>query len=162
SEQAKQAYCRVIAEAAAGPVVKPREGLTVGELATAYLRRSKEQVSASQLARVAKAFGELVTLYGDVPAIDFGPRSLEALQVYLAKELRLCRKYTNSLIGCIKTGWRWAGRMELIPAERWYALAIVPGIPRGHPLARESKEIVAAPVVVIEKTIPFCPPPVAA
>ena len=161
SEEAKQAYARLIVEAAAGPIIKPRDGLTVGELAAAYLQRSKEQVGWSQLARVEKAFGSLIAIYGDVPAVEFGPRSLEALQVHLAKS-GFCRPYVNSLIGCIKTGWRWAGRAELIPPERWHALSIVPGIPRGHPLAREPKPVTSVSPAVIEATLPYCPAPVAA
>lgn len=161
TEEVQRAYARLVAEAGTTGPIRPRHGMTVDELCLAYLHRMENQVSKSQIKRIACAVKVLSKLYGDTPAAEFGPRALEVVQVQFCKD-GLCRRYANSLVGTIKTTWRWACRAELIPPERWHALAVVPGIPRGHPLAREATPVVPIARDLVLKTLPCCPVPVRA
>jgi integrase len=74
----------------------------------------------------------------------------------------LCRTTVNARINRIRRFFKWAVSFERLPASVHQALQDVPGLRLGRGNVRESEPVGAVPVEVVEATLPFLPPPVAA
>jgi integrase len=72
------------------------------------------------------------------------------------------RKYINQCIGCVKRCFKWAAGEELIPGSIPHALWAVDGLKRGRSAAKESPPIRPVEDTVVESTLAFMNPPVAA
>ena len=135
-------YDRLIGEWLAGGrhLPQPETDLTIAELAVRYLafaksyyRKDGRPTGSMRIIKVALRI--LKTSYGPTLAVEFGPLSLEALQVQLTKTGRN-RSTINGIIGVIKRVFRWAVTKELIPVTIYQALAAVPGLKGAGPKRR--------------------------
>jgi integrase len=114
-------------------------------------------------------------LFGDLPANEFGPLCLVAVQKAMAtgswlsdeekekatkagREIGLARGTVNSRIGRIKAMFAWAVSLQLIPASVHYGLLAVKGLARGRSAARETEAVTPVAVGVVEDTLPHLPP----
>jgi integrase len=129
---------------------------------------------------------ELRLMYGSTRAIDFGPRSLKALMMHLAKAPALsdegnktngrrcgwCRNLVNRQAARIKQVFKWAVSEELIPASRvnpdgsitavYEALRTVSGLKRGKTEARESEPVGPVADAHVDAVLPLLTPQVKA
>ncbi len=159
-------YDRVIGEwLPAGRCMPQRRGgkeITIAELALAYLRFAKTYYRrdgrpTGELSPVKDAIRFLRTFYGHTLVSDFGPLSLESLQMRLVAA-GLARSTINSHICRIRRVFRWGVAKEMIPASILEALRALPGLRRGRTSAREPKPVLPVPDEVVEGTLPYLPP----
>ncbi|MCA8943421.1 MAG: site-specific integrase, partial [Planctomycetes bacterium] len=158
---------RQIPDAAAESTV-----LSVGELIDRHLaqlkRRHDARWLANNLTRRECAFEPLRTLFGNLPAGEFGPKRLRAVRQEMIARTRkpegeseadtrprLCRKEINERVRTIKTAFRWAASEELIPASVSYALDAVEGLRTGEYGTREGREVHPVSEEVFRATLPF-------
>src|SRR5262245_49118799 len=115
TKASRREYDRLTAEWLANhrhlPVTQS-DGLTIMELAAAYLRHAKcyyrkDGELTSTMSRIKAALRFLKELYGHTPAADFGPLALQAIQHRLVS-LGKSRRYTNYITEEIKRIFRWA------------------------------------------------------
>jgi integrase len=156
-------YDRLIGEWLAGGrhLPQPETDLTIAELAVRYLafaksyyRKDGRPTGSMRIIKVALRI--LKTSYGPTLAVEFGPLSLEALQVQLTKTGRN-RSTINGIIGVIKRVFRWAVTKELIPVTIYQALAAVPGLKWGRSEAVESAPVPPVENAVVDATLLLLP-----
>ena len=167
SPESREAYDRVISEwiQAGRTFVRAadKSGISVNELLLAY-RRYAEQTyvdaegkPTNEVARVNLAFRPLVELYGLLPAVEFGPRVLVAIQQKMV-DSELCRRTINQRIGVIKRAVRWAVKQELVPPGLYHGLQAVDGLRQGRSKARESRIVRPVPDHIIAAVLVHLPP----
>lgn len=100
--------------------------------------------------------------FSHLPAHEFGPLRLKAIQKQLVEEGRKCRTEINKQIKRIRRVFRWAVSEELIPPAIHAALAKVDGLKRGRTEAREAPKVKPVDDAVVEETLKFTTPVVAA
>jgi integrase len=188
SEEARQAYARLVATLAAngGHLPPPASGgLTVADLVGRWWEGPGRDYEASAGAgnnesdQYRAAFRPLLRLYGDLSAAEFGPAQLEALQIAMATgswqtpgELEQrwrrgepadwCRTTANRRVSRVKLVWRWAERKGLVPEGRWAALCAVPGLRKGARGVRSTPRRKPTARADLDAVLPHCPPAVAA
>ena len=160
-------YDRLIGEwlAAGRCPTKIDPGVSVAELALAYWQFAKSYYRkdgrpSGSMDRIRVAVRTLRTTYAQVPALEFGPLALQAIQRQLAEADR-SRRYVNYLISTIKQVFRWGVSQELIPESVYRALTTVVGLRKGHTAARESKPIQPIADEMVDATLPDLPKVVA-
>jgi integrase len=139
SAAAVSAYRRWAAEWVLGDEVT-RE-LSVAKLAMSYFdfaQRTyvKHGRFTSEVHLVRAALATLVELYGDIPAVEFGPRQLSACQASWVQRGR-SRSTCNSYVHRITRAFSWAVGESMLPAKTADALKHVRGIKRGRGIDRE-------------------------
>lgn len=141
------------------------EGLTVVELialywdwAQGYYQRDGRPTDT--LGDVRYALRALREAFGALPAADFGPLKLFALQERLVAA-GLARRTINKRVEIVKRVFRWAVSRELLPPAIHQALATVPGLRLGRCNAREPEPVRPVDDAVVEATLPYLPPVVA-
>jgi integrase len=100
-------------------------------------------------------------LYGSLPASQFGPLALKAVRQHLL-EKGLCRTHINARINRVKRFFKWAVSEELIGSSVHEALRTVTGLKYGRTTAREKDPVRPVADAVVDATIPFLSPQVAA
>src|SRR5262249_2767685 len=150
SEESRQAYARVIAQDVPPPpraqeaVVAPPAPLTVNELMTRFLDhaeayyRRPDGTPTSEVADYKLVIRAVRQLYGDAPATQFGPKSLQAVRQAMLNA-GLARKVINQRIGRVVRMFKWAVAEELIPETVYRALTTVRGLQAGRCDARETE-----------------------
>ncbi len=103
---------------------------------------------------------QLRTMYGKLPAIDFGPSKLKALRQRLIQEDQ-SRRYINDNISRIKQIFRWAVSEELVPSTIWESLRSVTNLQKGRSEARETPKVRQVEQQVVDQTLRFLPDVVA-
>lgn len=163
-------YFRTVAEWASNgyrlPV--PQDEITVDELIAQYVSYAKEYYVHPQTGEpsgfyedVNKALQAVQKLYGDMPAISFGPKALRAVrQAWIDKDLSIST--INSRVGSIRLCFKWACSNELIPVEVHQALCTLTGLRRGRGLGKDPVDRLPAPEPDIEKALEYLPGPLAA
>lgn len=156
-------------------------GLTVGELASRYLRHiqeTKPNYRGSSLWHGALAASRAVRPIAAMPAAAFGSRALAQVQQQLidtpmptrrkAKAgdeppppKHRSRRYINDVIGRVRQMFNWGVLQELVPDDRVKALEIVPTIVRGQTKARETKKRKPVRPSVVRATLPYLTPEMA-
>lgn len=137
--------------------------LTVAALGKAYLQwargyyRDADGGPSSGLGPVEAAVKGMINLYGNTPAVAFGPVALRAVRQQMI-DADLCRNVINGRVACIKRVYRWAIAEELIPASTLTALAAIEPLRHGRSGARESKPIAPVPDAHVDAVLPFLPP----
>jgi integrase len=111
-------------------------------------------------------------LYGTTAAKDFGPLALKAIRQRMMEpdatrknrlhQKGLARGVINQRIGRIRRVFRWAVENELVPAAIYQGLMAVRGLERGRTKARETELVKPVPLAIVEETIPYLRPQVAA
>ena len=169
SAASREKYGRLIAEyaaasAAAGP--QPAgENLLVVQLVAAYWQFAegyyrKDGKPTDHLFAVRRALAILRLIYGNTPAVEFGPLAFRAIQGQLIDAGR-SRVYINTLCGIIKRMFKWGVSQELVPETIYRALATVPGLKRGRSAAREPEPIGPVADEVVQATLSHLPAVVA-
>jgi integrase len=138
----------------------PEHIVTITELVVAYLEYAKVYYGdgpRGAYSNMLYALRPLRELYGRVPAREFGPLQLKAVrEKFIA--LGWSRKHINQCAQRIGRVFRWAVSEGLIPPEVPQALAMVPGLRRGHTTARENKKVRPVDAKLVDATLPHLPP----
>ncbi len=155
SPSSLQKFDRLIAEWRVTHAAEARTAqriFTVGELAEAFLeqeteRRDSQQVSRATWYAARTAMLTLVEGHAAVPASQFGPKALKAIQARLVTEPclnhagrfrgtdeppPLSRSEVNRRINLIRSAFKWAVSEELVPPSTLDALKAVQGLRRGN------------------------------
>lgn len=177
SEKSQERYRRLVAELLAAPIALPKPGnrhsqsvaygseLEVVQISAAYWQYAegyytKDGRPTGQVAIIRLVLGVLRKFYAHVPAVEFGPLAMRAIQLHLV-ERGLARKTINHMCGVIKHMFKWAASHEMIPVTIYQALATVPGLRKGRTAAREPEPVGPVADEVVDATIPSLPPVVA-
>ena len=177
SEKSHERYRRLVAELLAAPIALPKPGkgcppavgfgseLEVVQIGAAYWQFAegyyiKNGRPTGQLPIVRRSIRILRKFYAQVPAVEFGPLAMRAIQGHLV-ELGLARRTINHMCGTIKHIFKWAASHEMIPVAVYQALATVPGLRKGRTAAREPEPVGPVAGEVIDATLPSLPPVVA-
>lgn len=160
SEESKREYSRLIAEvAAAGAATHHRQQEAfVAELVAAYLDHI--QSDATEYSRACKALEPVARLYGDKTIGQFGPIALTTCRANLVAPDR-SRAYINRLVSVIRACWRWGVAREMVTVSQWEALKTIEPLREGE-LSYETEDVVPVDLAIVEATMPFLPPRIAA
>ena len=142
----KLKYDRLIAEWLANgrrssPVPSPattgRPVLTVNGLIAEYWQharsyyRKPDGTPTSEVETLRQALKPIIELYGETPAVDFGPLTLKAVREKMVAK-KWCRSHINKQVSRLKTMFRWAVEQEMVPGSIYHALLAVKGLKRGR------------------------------
>ncbi len=162
TKASKLEYDRVIGEWLANGRQTPvgddnNESFTIVRLCAAYWRFCKTYYvkhgkATDEQAGVKAAMKALKRSYGDTPAAEFGPVSLEAVRQAMIDGGN-SRRYINQNIGRIKRMFRWGVSKELIPIEAYQRLQTVTGLKKGKCNAVETKPILPIDDATVEATV---------
>jgi integrase len=167
AKASKREYDRLVAEYLSSGRSQsfgtPEQSLTVVELAADYRRFAEKYYGAgknSEYRRIILLIKPLRELYGRIPAVEFGPVQLKAMQ-RLFIDRGWGRTYINASCKRITRMFRWAAGEGKIPAEVARALAMVPSLRAGKCDARETEPIGPVSDEMVEATLPHLPAVVA-
>ena len=169
---AREACDRLIAEWLANGRRRPRAAadapaLTVNELILAFWRhaethyRREDGTPTSELKEYRRSLTPLRELYGPTPAADFSPLKLKAVRQRMI-DAGLRRGVVNQRVGRIVSVFKWGVSEEMAPESAWRSLTTVRGLERGRTVARETEPVRPVADTVVDATLPFARPPVAA
>ncbi|MEM6256838.1 MAG: tyrosine-type recombinase/integrase [Planctomycetota bacterium] len=158
----EQAYHRLIAEWLANGQRLPiaPEQITVVEVIHRYWEWAKVHYArpdgsvSREVDNYRSALRPVRRLYGDVPAVDFGPVALKTVRAQLA-ESGNARSYVNHQVTRIKRVFRWAVSEELIPPSVDQALSTVAGMRYGQGGMRETTRVQPVEQEQINAVKPF-------
>jgi integrase len=176
SEESRQEYRRLIAELLTSPAPTPSTvrstspafvpGLGIAELMVAFWDGHvttyyvKHGRPTSEQDNIRQALRFLLSLYGQTPAADFGPRDLKVVRQAMIASGR-CRNLINRDVGRIRGLFRWAVGQELVPPAIHQALQAVVGLRQGRSEAREKPPVGPVPDELVDLTLPHLSPTVA-
>jgi integrase len=171
SAESRTAYERLLAEWLANRRRPPEPqgtfpDLTLNELLVAYWDHVqtyyvKDGRPTSEPGTIRQALRPVRELYGETRAGDFGPMALKAVRQAMI-ERGWCRGFINKQINRVKKLFSWAAGEELLPLAIYQALTTVDGLRKDRTEAREKPPVGPVPDAVVEKTLPFLTPTVAA
>lgn len=175
SNEAAVAFAKWLMEIHTAPTAPATPSrITVAQAVEHYLFHaigyySRDGVPTGEYNCVKQAMALLLTHAGRSTdlACEFGPRRLIAIQNAMASEMedgrrKYARSTINGRIHRIKRCFRWLASQELVDAKIPTALAMVPGVPSGRGMARETERVPPVPISVVAETIPHLSPTVAA
>ena len=148
------------------PRVTPAE-LTVVELIADYVEhaeryyRRPDGTPTSELHCIQMALKPVKRLYGDTKVSDFTPLALKTVVQEMIAAC-WCRTNINKMSGRIRAMFKWAAADGLAPASVYHGLLAVGGLKRGRCDARESLPVKPVDEQVVEATLRFASPQVAA
>jgi integrase len=134
-------------------------GILVSELLDQFLTYAEThyRTSAGKPTDSSQKFADVLEpvneLYGDVPAIEFGPIALKAVRQAMIDK-GWARGTINRQITRVRRVFRWAASEELVPASVPQALAMLQGLQRGRSKARDCEPIKPVPRGDVEATLP--------
>lgn len=179
SPESKDKYAQVIGEwiargrcpAIIAPV-DPMNGTTVSELAVQFWRhcqayyRKADGSATSEVDNFRQAIRPLRAMYGNRPAVEFGPLAMKSLRETLMRPRvetdakgnsvdrpGWTRKNLNMHMGRIKQIFKWGAENEIVPASIFHALATVSGLQQGRSDARESDPVRPVPDGILAETL---------
>lgn len=174
SPESHEKYAREIAQLAMEPEPEPllqlRDAagydLTVNEVLVRYLRWADQHYRwkgerTKEFRSIVEALRLLRELYGSTPAREFGPKALKILQA-ASIEKGWCRKTINARVNRIRRMFKWAASEELIQPSVFHGLSTVTGLQYGRSNAKESTGTQPISEAVIQATLPYVTPQVAA
>lgn len=169
SEESKKNYRRVLKCIECGISLeseKATKPTTIVELIAAYLPYAEKRYTRN--GQVSKEYTEqkhalrpLDELFGTIQAASFGPQRLNELRNYLIAK-RLCRRVINRRVQRVRRFFRWASSTGLVPQELYAGLLSLEPLLYGQFDCREKAEIEPVPLAIVEQTIPYMVPAVAA
>ncbi len=131
SPQSRQAFDRLLAEFLASRAPQTSSSasptdLTVNELLLRYWDHvqayyTKDGKPTSEPDTIRQALRPVRELYGDTPALDFGPLALKAVRGAMITR-GWCRGYINKQVDRIKRMFAWASENELVSVTIYQAL----------------------------------------
>ena len=165
-------YARVIAEwEANGRQMLCRKGgatgLSLNEVILAYWQhaegyyRHPDGTPTSEADNIRLALRPLKRLYGHTSAADFDSLALEALREEMVRAGH-CRNRVNKDVSRVRRLFKWAAARKLVPLSVHESLATVEGLRAGRSAARETAPVRPVAEEVVEATLPFMRPQVAA
>ena len=166
SPESQSAYARLLAELQANPAFylpKGETGVTVRELATAYLDYAKETIDVADYKQCRIIVIDfLLKLYGDDTPVDsFKPSCLKLVRQELINALdqrgkpRFCRNTINKYTRRIVSLFEWGVGNDHVSASTWQALKAVKSLPKKTPGTFDHKKREHVPEWVITATLPF-------
>ena len=177
SAESKEKYQRIIAEwlvsvsepkqdDVTSPATVIRHDLPINEMLLAYLKfaegyYAKDGEPTKEFVCMKHALRTLLKLYGTTRVRDFGPLALKAVREHMITE-GLSRGVVNHRVNRIKRVFKWAVSEELIPAGVHEGLRSVAGLRHGRTEAREAEPVKPVDDAVVDATLPFVPPQIAA
>lgn len=177
SEESKEKYRRLVAEWLASKREQPqfressfglcRDDLSINEMLLAYWRFAetyyvKDGKPTKELTCMKHSLRTLRKLYGTTLARDFGPLSLKAVREHMISTEDLSRGVVNHRVNRVKRVFKWAASEEVIPPTVYEALRTVTGLRYGRTEARETEPVKPVEDSVVNATLPFVPPQIAA
>jgi integrase len=142
------------------------DGLTVSEIGVryhdhclTYYRKPDGEVTSS-VAGVEMALRALFP-FANTPANSLGPKTLKLVRDSLVVEGRP-RVTCNRVVNTIRRMFKWAASEELVPADAWHSLQSVAALQKGRTPAPEVPPVEEVPEAVVEATLPYLSPVVAA
>jgi integrase len=175
SEESRVAYAKLIAELVGNPLAQlppSRFGdqfpdISINEMLVRYLDFAREHYSkdgkpTKEHWSMTDAITPLRPLFSHLPAREFGPLKLKVIQAHLVEEGRKCRTEVNRQIKRIRRVFGWAVGEELVPPSVHAALKEVKCLRRGKTKATEAEKVMPVPDAVVEATMPFLSPQIAA
>ena len=167
SPESHAKYNRLVAEYITGGSVRAPNGApqayTVGELVRDFLEDASakfvvpEGRKSGTLGNLRVALRPLVLLFLDVPAVEFGPLSLETYRRELVRSGN-ARKTINSKVGMVRRAFKWGVQRELVPASVLVGLQALESLRRGRGGVPESAGRKPVAIEHVEAAIPFMPP----
>jgi integrase len=162
SAASRKEYDRLVGEWVSNGRTSPQvaDDATIVEVLLAYLRFAKKYYGDSgEYENMIYALKPLRAAYGKLPAAEFSPLKLKAIQEKLidatekvdgvSKRL-LCRNEINKRIGRIKRFFAWGVENELVPPHVLHGLRAVRGLARGRSEARESAPVKPVPEAFVD------------
>lgn len=166
SEEARQAYARLVAELSAGkPASSPAErrktdtGPTVADVLCAWWLHAEQRYSAKgrELEQFRISLRPLERLYGDTPAREFRAKHLETVLLAMAQGSWLNAEerasyearcipaawsagVCNRRLVRIRTLWKWAEKEELVPGGSYNHLLTVSGFAKNDQRVRHREK----------------------
>jgi len=149
-------------------------GVLVSELANGYLDSIEQsQMHESHVSHFKQAVGYLVEIYGGLAVNEFSPKKLKVVRDQMVKaekycqktgksKKKFCRKMVNDYTGRIKRIFAWGVEEELVQANVYDAIRIVKNLPKGASGTFDHPDRQEVPTTVVEATLPFLAPVVAA
>ncbi|MFM9962407.1 MAG: tyrosine-type recombinase/integrase [Planctomycetaceae bacterium] len=174
SPESRAEYDRLIAEwlacgrqSATSALPAENKSLLVNEVLLAYVEFAEKHYSdgqqvSTEFANLKHAIKPVKQLYGHTAAEHFGPLALKAIRQHMIEVQKLSRKEINKRIGRIKRVFKWAVSEELIPPSVFEGLRSVDGLRMGRTTARETKPVRPVDDTVIEATLRYTSPQIAA
>lgn len=154
----------------ASEALAPQE-LTIAELGVVYMEHARTYYRLADGRLSSSYHGMLQAVnalrpFKRLPAASFGPRCLREIMDRLANEKTRTgrprpRKSINRLLKRIRSLFKWAVSMEMVPAQTWHGLMAVEGLKRGRTTAPELPSVRAVADEVVLKTLPHLPKVVA-
>lgn len=168
SEESRAKYHRLLADWRAGLLnhnessarchVRDKHhdnAIMIADLVRMYGRFAKEYYQkdgAPTQPGIKVALRYLQQTFGDVAAMNFGPKALKIVRAQMIDD-DLSRRYINDNINRIRRCFRWATEEELIGGDVYQALRAVPSLAAGRSAARETEPIRPVDLKLIEKTL---------
>lgn len=158
-------YDRLIAEWLANgrrmPAKDTAGGVAVMEVLAAYKRFAdgyyvKNGQPTGEVAAIVSAMRVVKQLYGKLPADEFGPLKLQAVQQAMIR-LGWSRKSINKQIGRVVRMFSWAESKEMIPRGQTAGLREVSGLHKGRTEARETGPVLPVSDEIVQQTLAHLP-----
>ncbi len=167
--ETQRTYHRLIAEwiAAGYRLPVPADEVTVLEVADAYSTYAdsfyvdRSGNPSEEVGRIRITLRDVVDLYGDVPAVQFGPNALRAVRKrWIDRNISIST--INGYASVVKRMFKWAASHEMLPVTAHQALATLPGLRRGKGQGKDPQPRQAAPLEDVEATLLHLPSPLQA
>jgi len=167
SPEAKTAYARFVAELQASPVTfgvphQTGSNVLVAELAACFFRNIQGRVHPAHISHFKVTIGYLVEIYGDIAADTFTPKKLKVVRDQMVRSGKLCRKVVNDYTGRVVRIFSWGVEEEFVKSNIVNDLREVKALRKGEPGTFENPPRKEVPDDVVQRTLPFMSPTVAA
>ncbi len=172
SDESRIKYAALVAQVAGGLSVDPLggggsnrgilprnesesdPGPSVAELLLAFKRHAdayytKNGKPTAEVDCFNSAMRPVRELFAMLPARDFGPLHLKAVQMKYV-EAKWSRGFSNKSTNRIRHIWKWGVSNGLVPVTTWQGLTAVPPLKAGHTAAPDRKRREAVPDEHIE------------
>lgn len=164
TKASKIAYDRLIAEwlvsGRSESFGKPEEQLLVKELILDFWRFLKSENRCKHHGEQwcnKSALKEVRHLYGNTPAIEFGPLQLKAVRQNFVNR-GWSRKVCNSQVKRVARMFKWAAGEGRLPAAIYDAIRLVEPLKPGRTAAKETAPVLPIDDATVEKTLQHCNP----
>ncbi|MEI8195835.1 MAG: tyrosine-type recombinase/integrase [Phycisphaerae bacterium] len=134
---------------------------SVAEFIRDYLTYAKGRYPRDKYTVICLALRPLLQLFSETPLREFGPKRLKLVRDEFVKR-DLLRREVNRRVNWIKKAISWAVSDERIGGDVPYRLAALEELKRGEQGVRESRDTQPVDEAIVEQTLAFCPPEVAA
>ena len=168
----------VLEQAAASAKEPAPSDLTIHELVLAFYKHAERHYRRAdgsftqELQDYRYSLRPLVELYGSLPACEFSPLKLKAVRENMIRgggltptgqpRKPVSRKLVNQRVGRVCRVFKWGVSEELVPVTTYQGLKAVAGLQAGRCDARERPAVEPVALEVVNATLPFLTPPVAA